>query len=121
MQLFERTAVVLKPTELFLNWLKKLDEEENLLPDLTLTQLRSNCSVFLVPEFDEPEQAVAYFDERFEEIFEAELSAWNDNRQTWPQERNLKTFWEFFDLEIHDTVVDMEDDIVRTPTFDNMA
>ena len=73
MYLVDRTAAVLKPTETFLQWLQKTDEE---MPELTLSQLRANCTVFLLPLFDEPEEVVAYFNERFEEIFEAELSSW---------------------------------------------
>ena len=53
MYFVDRTAVVLKPTQFFLDWLKSLDEN---MPDLSLEQIRSNCSVFLVPEFDEPEE-----------------------------------------------------------------
>lgn len=117
----DRTAVVLKPTERFLEWLKSSDTEGD-LPDLTVQQLRANCSVFLVPVFDEPEQAVAYFDERYSEIFAAELSGWTLDESTWPKDMSLKAFWEFFDLEIHDTVLDLETaDLRITPVFDNMA
>ena len=84
MYFIDRTAVVLKPTEAFLEWLKAADSD---LPDLTLSQLRANCSVFLIPEFDEPEQAVAYFDERHREIFAAELAGWmidqENGRRPW--------------------------------------
>lgn len=73
MYFVDRTAVVLKPTEQFLQWLKQSDDN---MPDLTLAQLRTNCSVFLVPEFDQPEEVVAYFDERYQQIFEAEISGW---------------------------------------------
>lgn len=106
MYLVDRTAVVLKPTETFLNWLKQSGDD---LPDLTLAQLRSNCSVFLVPQFDEPEAAVAYFDERHHEIFAAELSGWESDRARWPESLDLETFWRFFDLEVHDTVLDLEE------------
>ena len=67
MYFVDRTAVVLKPTAHFLTWLKQADEN---MPDLTLEQIRSNCSVFLVPQFDEPEAVVSYFDERYQQIFE---------------------------------------------------
>lgn len=119
MYFVDRTAVVLKPTEIFLQWLKQSDSD---LPDLTLAQLRSNCSVFLVPQFDEPEQAVAYFDERHREIFAAELSGWTVDEKNWPQSLDLETFWQFFELEVHDTVLDLEDaDLQISPVFDNMA
>ena len=39
----DRTAAVLKPTERFLQWLNDSQED---MPDLTLPQLRANCSVF---------------------------------------------------------------------------
>ncbi|QMT33040.1 hypothetical protein LNQ82_00445 [Conchiformibius steedae DSM 2580] len=119
MYLIDRTAVVLKPTEVFLNWLKSCDDD---LPDLTLAQLRANCSVFLVPQFDEPEQAVAYFDEKYQWIFEAELSSWAIERPLWPKQMDLQTFWEFFDLEVHDTVTDLEEAQWHvSPLPDNMA
>ena len=118
MYFVDRTAVVLKPSARFLEWLKSTDEN---LPDLTLEQLRSNCSVFLVPQFDAPEEAVSYFDERYTQIFEAELAGWEENREKWPQDMSLKAFWEFFDIEIHDMVLDMEEaELNITPVFDNM-
>ena len=49
MYFVDRTAVVLKPTARFLEWLKSADEN---MPDLTIEQIRANCSVFLVPQFD---------------------------------------------------------------------
>lgn len=57
MYFVDRTAVVLKPTARFLEWLKSADEN---IPDLTVEQLRTNCSVFLVPQFDEPESVISY-------------------------------------------------------------
>lgn len=118
MYFVDRTAVVLKPTALFLEWLKSADDN---IPDLTLEQIRSNCSVFLVPQFDQPEAAVSYFDERYQTIFEAEISGWDIPRAKWPQDMGLKAFWEYFEVEIHDMVLDMEDaGLSITPVFDNM-
>ena len=39
----DRMAAVLKPTDVFLAWLQQYDED---FADLTLAQLRANCSVF---------------------------------------------------------------------------
>lgn len=118
MYFVDRTAVVLKPTARFLEWLKSADEN---MPDLTIEQIRANCSVFLVPQFDEPEAVIAYFDERYQQIFEAELAGWDIDKSKWPQDMSLKAFWEFFDTEIHDMVLDMEEaELSITPVFDNM-
>jgi hypothetical protein len=118
MYFVDRTAVVLKPTARFLEWLKSADEN---MPDLTTEQIRANCSVFLVPQFDEPEEVISYFDERYQQIFEAELAGWDIDKSKWPQDMSLKAFWEFFDTEIHDMVLDMEEaELSITPVFDNM-
>ena len=64
---------------------------------------------------------IAYFDERYQQIFEAELAGWDIDKNKWPQDMSLKAFWEFFDIEIHDMVLDMEEaELSITPVFDNM-
>ncbi|MDO4998181.1 MAG: hypothetical protein Q4E16_06040 [Neisseria sp.] len=118
MYFVDRTAVVLKPTQHFLDWLKSTYENA---PELTLEQLRSNCSVFLVPEFDAPEEVVSYFDERYQQIFAAELAGWEENQKLWPKDMSLQAFWQFFDVEIHDMVLDMEEAQIQvSPVLDNM-
>lgn len=107
MYFVDRSAVVLKPTEAFLQWLLAADPD---MPQLTLKQLRSNCTTYLIPEFELPEAAISYMDERYREVFEAELAGWEIEKARWPQDMSLKKFWEFFELEIHDMVLDMEDD-----------
>ena len=39
MYFVDRSAVVLKPTQVFLDWLKSVDED---IPELSLAQIRSN-------------------------------------------------------------------------------
>lgn len=118
MYFVDRTAVVLKPTEKFLNWLKSADSD---MPDLTLAQIRTNCSVYLVPQFDEPEAVVSYFDERYQEIFAAEIAGWDVPQSEWPEDMSLQAFWEYFEVEIHDMVLDTDDaDMTVSPVFDNM-
>lgn len=118
MYFVDRTAVVLKPTGQFLHWLKTASPE---MPDLTLAQIRTNCSVYLVPQFDEPEAVVSYFDERYQEIFEAEIAGWDVEKGKWPQDMSLQAFWEYFEVEIHDMVLDTDDaGITVSPVFDNM-
>ena len=106
MYFVDRSSVVLKPTAEFLAWLLSTDDSI----DLTLEQIRSNCSVFLVPEFDTPEEIMGYIGERYRSIFVGELSSWIMDESLFPKELTLDLFWAFFDLEIHDMVVDLEDD-----------
>ena len=118
MYFVDRTAVVLKPTAAFLAWLKSVDED---IPDLTLAQLRSNCTTLLVPEFETPEAVMGYIGERSRAIFEAEVAGWEVEAEKWPQDMSAEGFWTFFEVEIHDMVLDMEDaDLQVSPVFDNM-
>lgn len=49
------------------------------------------------------------------------MAGWDIDKDKWPQDMGLKAFWEFFDIEIHDMVLDMEEaDLNITPVFDNM-
>ena len=115
MYFVDRSAVVLKPTEAFLEWLKQSDDD---LPDITLAQLRANCSVYLVPEFETREQAVAYLSERYREVFAGELAGWITDESEWPETMDLPTFWTFFELDVHDTVLDLEEaDLQIEPVF----
>lgn len=120
MYFVDRSIVVLKPTQHFLDWLNTTNGDD--LPDLTLNQIRSNCTTFLIPQFDEPEQAVAYISERYQSIFDAELSAWLGDDGDLPPNRDFALFMTFFELEIHDTVLDLEEaQMVVSPVWDNMA
>ena len=76
----DRMAAVLKPTDVFLAWLQQYDED---FADLTLAQLRANCSVFLLPVFEMPEEAVAYVGERYRALFAAELASWSVEEAQW--------------------------------------
>ena len=79
--------------------------------------LRADSTVILIPEFEEPEEGVAYIDEIFETLFQMELSSWYDDESLWPQDRSLKTFWEWFDVEIHSTVIDSLDDALENTSI----
>ncbi|MBR6877525.1 MAG: hypothetical protein IKN18_05550 [Neisseriaceae bacterium] len=108
MYIVNTAAASVRPTQKFLDWLMHISQKNGDDLSITLEQLRTNATVYLIPETDTPEENIAYIDEKYEEIFEAELSAWAMDENDYPQDRSLKAFWEFFDVEIHDMVVDLE-------------
>lgn len=109
MYFVDRSVAVIKPKAKFLEWLESLPEEGEGV-DLTLDQLRSDCTVLLIPEYEEPEEAVAYIDEIFEQIFKMELASWHEDEASWPKDMSLKAFWETFDIEIHAMLIDTVDE-----------
>ena len=81
MYAIDRNVVLSKPKQPFSNGWNGLPENDL---QLALENLRADCTVLLIPEFEELEQAIAYVDDLYEQIFEAELGSWCDERKLWP-------------------------------------
>ncbi len=114
MYFVDRAVAVIKPKQPFADWLNAVPDNDM---DLSLDSLRADSTVILIPEFEEPEEGVAYIDEIFETLFQMELSSWYDDENLWPQDRSLKTFWEWFDVEIHSMVIDSLDDALENTSI----
>ena len=102
----ERLVTILKPTQKFYQWLQttpSLDKE------LTLEDLRADCTALLLPTFETSEEADDYLQKNLDEIFSNECETWCDDESCWPA-MNYETFSEFFDIEHHSMVFDMVDD-----------
>lgn len=105
----ERSIVVLKPKQNFLEWVNtNLATSTDSLLDLS--SIRIDCNSYLIPEVSEIEDGVAYVDEFFESLFQLELASWTEDQTLWPQELSLKMFWEWFDVEISPTLIDLTAD-----------
>lgn len=108
----DTAAATIRPTQKCLEWVNAVAQKNGDMP-LTLEQLRANPTVYLIPEADTPEQNMAYIGEKYAEIMEAELSSWVMSEDDFPENMSIETFWAFFEVEIHDMVVDLaaeEDD-----------
>lgn len=103
MQEIERVAAILKPSETMLEWINTQADENEVV---TLEDIQTDCTVILLPTFEEEEDAEDYLNEIYDELFVNELSAWNEDESNWPQDRSLDTFLEWFDIEFHSVVYD---------------
>lgn len=113
----DRTVALVRPKQPMLDWL--LAQPDNDV-DITLEMLRTDCTVLLVPEGEEPEDAISYIDEIFGQVFEMELTSWYDETERWPTNRTLKLFWEWFDVEVHSLVIDtMDEPLLNRPAGDH--
>jgi hypothetical protein len=110
----ERSIVVLKPKQPFLEWINtNLATSTDTLLDLS--SIRIDCNSYLIPEVSEIEDGVAYVDEFYESLFQLELASWSEEQESWPQELTLKMFWEWFDVEISPTVIDLDSNNAEEP------
>jgi len=81
--------------------------EESAAVEFDLGEARKNWSVYLIPDLDEYSHAEKFVKMHCGEIFEYELSSWDEDEENWPADRSYEAFKKWFDFEIHDMVVDL--------------
>ncbi len=113
----DRSIAIIKPKQPFLDWLNQQAGNE---VELTLAELRTDCTVIMVPEAEEQEDVINHIDDIADKLFEMELSSWFADPNLWPASRSLKVFWDWFDVEVHLAVFDsVEAEISNSPMTDN--
>lgn len=100
----DRIAAVVKPTVKMLEWLNNCPAQQE---HLILQNLRKDCIVLLIPEFDGPRQASEYVKSIFQPIFEAELISWGIPENLWPKDIDIELFKSWFDIEFHSMLYDV--------------
>lgn len=103
----ERLVTILKPTQKFYDWLQttpSLDKE------LTLEDLRGDCTALLLPTFETADEADDYLQKNITEIFSNECETWCEDESFWPKPFNYELFRELFNIEHHSMVFDLVDD-----------
>ena len=104
----ERSVAILKPRQPFLDWVN--NSFDDLTQEITLESIRIDCNSYLIPEVEEIEDGINFVDEKFADLFALELASWTEDENVWPTELTLKMFWEWFDVEIYPTMVDISSD-----------
>jgi len=108
-----RAAVILLPKQPALDWIRGVESTQ---PKLTLDELRKEPDVFLIPQkqIEFLEDAERWIYRRWQLFFETFLGDWYTDESMWPQQRTLKLFKEWFEIQFHPMIWDLcEDPIVR--------
>ena len=106
MQSINRTAVIIRPKQPFIDWLNSIPDDSF---NFTLEQISKENLTFLIPEYDDPTNSLAYIKRIYSDIFEFELFGWITTEELWPKKRTWKIFREWFDVEINSEVFDLVD------------
>lgn len=99
-----RIAIVVKPGQRFLEWLHQADPTST---GLTLKDLQTDPTVYLIRELDDPQQLHRELAKVCSEIFEEQLDGWWRERESWPQRRGIVEFEHWFEWSSHDVVLDL--------------
>ena len=110
MREINRSLIVVKPKQPFLEWAQAVDYMEG----LTLEHMRDDDpSAYLIPELIYEDDQPEILKWCYEDVFEAELNSWYTDPALWPPRRDLKMFLEWFDIEFHSCVWDLCDDPIE--------
>jgi len=104
MDTLNRSVIVVKPKQPFLDWLHAADPT-NL--NLTLQDVLREPTIYLIPECDTDEDVAEVLNELCEEIFEEQLAGWYTDSSTWPCDRSYDLFRQWFDYQHHSMLVDL--------------
>src|SRR5437764_7209672 len=109
MRVINRTAVTITGAKPYVDWTVRTVADVN-KGVITVARAKLYGSAFLLPEFELEEDVLEWVEENADWLFEFQLDAWTDDRSVWPATRDLKTFREWFSIDIHSVVVDVSDD-----------
>lgn len=111
MRVVNRTAVSVVGAQPYVDWMRSRDAD---FAKGTLTVVRTKPfgTTYLLPEFEDESDVYEWIEDNYVWVFEYQLSTWTEDESAWPSVRDLKTFREWFRVDVHNTVVDIgEDDI----------
>jgi hypothetical protein len=108
MRVVNRTAVTVTGAQPYLDWMRRTDADFN-KGTITVSVAKTYGSAFLLPEFEFEEDLQEWVEDNASWIFDFQLSAWTEDETTWPETRDVKTFREWFRVDVHSVVVDVAD------------
>jgi len=92
------------PKQACIDWLNSIDKESTVsLEDFTGNDM---VEVFLIPEFENADAALAWLEINYEEWFENLLNEFWTDDDDWPQNRSWKMMNDFFDIKYQSQITD---------------
>lgn len=106
MELYEinRFALIIAPTADMIKWVNNLfpDSPEEHQPFGS----HDNADVYLLPEFEDIEEAEEWLKENYSRFFEEALIEWTEDEAQWPDDMSWDTFRRFCQYSIQSVVID---------------
>jgi hypothetical protein len=101
-----RSVVIVKAKQSFVNWLAMLPDPAS----ISLEELNREPNAYLLPECENEVEQEMLIRRYYPGIFEAELEGWWENEDDWPKIRDYQAFTQWFQIEFSSAVFDMTND-----------
>jgi hypothetical protein len=111
MRVINRIAISVTGAEPYVNWMRQTDSSDR--GTLVVARAKPFGTVCLLPELELEEDVYEWVEDNASWLFEFQLAAWTDDESAWPPTRDLKTFREWFKVDIHSVVVDVSADDIE--------
>jgi hypothetical protein len=113
MRMINRTTVVIKPRQPFLNWINHASQLDLTSP-VTMEELLEDCDTILLPVTNSREEADELLEPLKPDLFAMQLEDWLRDPGAWPLDRSAAAFDQWFALEVYSMVLDLvEEPILR--------
>ena len=109
-----RSALVIKPKQPFVDWANSTDPEGT---QYSLQNIQSENNVYLVSEIDDDKDLEQEIKTHYRVIFENELLSWSTDRTAWPKKLSLALFKEWFVIGQNSMVADLCNDPIVLEEF----
>lgn len=103
-----RNALVIRPTREMINWVNTIMPDDPIEYEEAI--LHDGLDIFLIPDFDSTEEALAWIEENFEDFLAYALEDWCEDETLWPAPLDWALFEKFLDYSIQSVVVDTVDE-----------
>ena len=110
-----RTAIIVKPKQPYIDWVNSVG---GYAPPLDYDDLCAEYTIYLIEDVDSISDKIAILKPHFKTIFEEELKGWHRFEDDWPTDRDIATFFDWFDVDVHSMVLDLCHRRIRTERFD---
>ena len=104
MKMLNRSAMTVKLTQAFVDWINNLDENSE---PLALADVNEEATVYLTPEIEDEDQLNEMLEEFWLNILENELKSWEEDESRWP-ELSVEQFRRFIELSPAVMVFDLD-------------
>ena len=108
----DRHVLLVTPREPFASWVRSLEEFEDIVEGEQRSGLDESlrmAATYLVPFSFDPDPVISWVRDNFDTIFETELHGVTERSESWPSDRTVEMFEDWFDLQLFDAPIDLVD------------
>ena len=117
MQIINRDLLVITPKQACVDWANALGEDF----ELQMDDMGGHdaASSFLIPEFEDEDEALEWMEEGAEGWFTLLLMEWTDDRTKWPEDLSWENLNNFFHVNYQSMVMDLVNEPIEKDSEDD--